>query len=97
MTIYKLFCNTANEVERRAFGERHFVSYENAAKAREAILRKDAESLKSAYSINRRTVGRERAQDGHDRVRVTGAYNKEFCTGTCELFWYEIAEIETED
>lgn len=97
MTIYKLFCNTADLGAVRAFGERHFVSYENAVKAREAILRKDADSLKSAYSINTRTIGRETAQDGHDRVRITAAYKKEFCSGTCSLFWYEIAEIETED
>lgn len=97
MTIYKLFRATASEVDRVKFGERHFASYENAVKAREAILREDVESLKTAYSINRRTIGREMAQDGHDRVRVTGAYKKDFCTGTCSLFWYEIIKIETED
>lgn len=96
MTIYKLFCNTANDIERRKFGERFFTSYANANAARETILKEEVANLKAAYSVNARTIGRERTEPV-DRVRVTAAYKKEFCPGNYTGMWYEIAKVETED
>lgn len=102
MTIYKLFCNTANDMERRKFGDHFFVSKAAAEKARESVLTDEVASLKAAYSVNTRTIGREafRGVDGSDkinRVRITAAYKKDFSTGNYAGFWYEIAEIKTED
>lgn len=96
MTIYKLFRNTANDFARREFKEHFFVSKAAAKKAREDVLAKEVANLKAAYSINTRTIGRER--DGKaDRVRITAAYKKDFSTGTYIGMWYEIVEIKTED
>lgn len=100
MTIYKLFRNTANDFARHEFGERFFVTYNNASEAREAILKNEIDNLKVAYSVNARTIGRERemASDGAwNRVRVTAAYKKDFSNGNYTGMWYEIVKIETED
>ena len=97
MTIFKLFCNTANDFERKRFGERFFTTYTNAKKAREEVLAKEVEALKNVDCYNSRTIGRETAQDGHDRVRVVTAAKKKFGNFCHTGMWYEIVKIETED